>query len=110
MSKAPEVTDATFEKEVLQANDLVLVDFWAEWCGPCKVIGPTIDAMASEHQSKMKVMKMDVDQNPETPAKYRVRGIPTLLMFKGGELVDQLVGAHPRETIENTVRKHGVAI
>lgn len=100
------LTDEQFEKEVLQAPGLSLIDFWAEWCGPCKVLGPTIDSIANEYSGSVNVFKMDVDSNQQTPAKFQIRGIPTVLFFKDGKLVDQLVGAHPRETLVKTIAKH----
>lgn len=86
-------SDATFDADVLQSEQPVLVDFWAEWCGPCKMIAPVIDEVAQEYGDRVKVMKLNVDENNETPAKYGVRGIPSLLVFKGGEVVDTHVGA-----------------
>ena len=87
------LTDATFETEVLQAPAPVLVDYWAEWCGPCKMIAPILDEVASAYQGKLKVAKMNVDENREIPAKFGIRGIPTLMVFKGGQLAATKVGA-----------------
>ena len=87
------VTDDNFDAEVLSSDLPVLVDFWAEWCGPCKMIAPILEEVAKDFQGRVKVVKVDVDQNPESPAKYSVRGIPTLLLFKDGEVVDTKVGA-----------------
>ena len=101
-----EVTDAAFDKEVVKNSQLTLVDFWAEWCGPCKALGPTIDSLADQFAGKMKVCKMNVDENPNTPTQYRIRGIPTLLFFKGGQLVDQLVGNQPKDSIASTIQRH----
>jgi len=86
------VSDADFDKEVLEAEGPVMVDFWAEWCGPCKALSPIVDEVANEAGDKMKVVKVNIDENPNAPTKYGVRGIPTLMVFKGGELVDTKVG------------------
>ncbi len=86
------VSDADFENEVLKADGPVMVDFWAEWCGPCKALSPIVDEIANEVAGKMKVVKVNIDENPNAPTKYGVRGIPTLMVFKGGELVDTKVG------------------
>ncbi len=98
-------TDQNFQKEVLESNIPVLVDFWAEWCGPCRALAPTIEEIATQYQGKLKVMKMNVDENQGTPGQFRIRGIPTLIIFKGGQAVDQLVGAHPKGTISAAVDK-----
>ena len=98
-------TDNNFENDVLKSNVPVLVDFWAEWCGPCRALAPTIDELASEFKGRVKVVKMNVDENPATPGKFRIRGIPTLLLFKNGQLVDQLVGAHPKATISDLLSR-----
>ena len=98
-------TDSGFENDVLKSSVPVLVDFWAEWCGPCRALAPTIDALAGEFAGKVSVFKMNVDENPETPSKYHIRGIPTLLLFKNGQLVDQLVGAHPKDSISKMLTK-----
>jgi len=87
------VTDASFEAEVLKAEGPVLVDFWAEWCGPCKMIAPVLDELSAEYAGKLKIAKMDVDGNKETPAKFNIRGIPTLMIFKGGSMESMKVGA-----------------
>ena len=86
------VSDENFEAEVLKANEPVMVDFWAEWCGPCKALSPIVDEVAGEVSGKVKVVKVNIDENPNAPTKYGVRGIPTLMVFKGGELVDTKVG------------------
>jgi len=86
------VSDADFEKEVLNSDEPVMVDFWAEWCGPCKALSPIVDEVANEVAGKMKVVKVNIDENPNAPTKYGVRGIPTLMVFKNGELVDTKVG------------------
>ncbi len=96
MAKPIAVTDSTFDNEVLKSNTPVLVDFWAEWCGPCRMIAPAVEELASEFDGKVKVAKVDVDNNPEISVKYNIRSIPTLLIFKNGEIVDQIIGAVPK--------------
>ena len=100
-----EVNDASFEQEVLQSDRPVLVDFWAAWCGPCKALSPIVDEVASEYSGKLKVMKMDVDRNQATPMRYGIRGIPALLLFKGGKVADQIVGYVPKDTIERSISR-----
>lgn len=99
------ISDAAFEKEVLQSEQPVLVDFWAAWCGPCRALAPVVDEVATEYQGKLKVMKMDVDANNQTPARYGIRGIPALLLFKDGKVAEQIVGFVPKDTIEKTIAK-----
>jgi thioredoxin 1 len=90
------ISDSNFEGEVLKSPTPVLIDFWAPWCGPCKNIAPVLDELADEYAGKLKVVKINVDENPETPARYGVRGIPNLLIIKGGQVKDQIVGAVPK--------------
>lgn len=98
-----EVNDGNFEKEVLKSDIPVLVDFWAAWCAPCRVIGPLVEQLAQEYSGKIKIAKMDVDQNPQSSMNYGIRSIPTLLFFKNGEAVDQLLGAVPKNQIEEKI-------
>ncbi len=100
------VTDTSFDKDVLNSSKPVLVDFWAEWCGPCRALGPKLEEIASEMGEKVQVVKINVDQNQETPMKYGVRGIPAMILFKGGQEVGQLVGNHPKDTIVDFINKH----
>ena len=100
-----EVSDATFEQEVLQSEQPVLVDFWATWCGPCRALAPTVDELAGEYSGRVKVAKMDVDRNQATPMRYGIRGIPALLIFKGGKVAEQIVGYVPKETIVRSLSK-----
>jgi thioredoxin 1 len=101
-----EARDTNFDSDVLKANGVSLVDFWAEWCGPCRMLGPTIDSLADEYAGKVKVFKMNVDENPSTPTKFSIRGIPTLIIFKNGQAVDQIVGNQPRDVIAQALNRH----
>lgn len=102
MAKALEITDANFE-EVINTDQPVLVDFWAEWCGPCKMIGPVVEELAEDFEGKAVIGKVNVDENPETAAKFGIRSIPTLLVLKGGEIVDKQVGAVPKNVLSQKV-------
>jgi thioredoxin 1 len=101
-----EVTDVNFDQEVLKSEQPVMVDFWAAWCGPCKALAPIVDEVATAYSGRVKVGKMDVDASPVTPQRYGVRGIPTLLIFKGGQVQEQIVGYVAREVIEKALNKH----
>ena len=103
MADVQQVTDASFDSDVLQADVPVLIDFWAPWCGPCKAIAPVVDELAKDYAGRLKVVKMNVDDNPNTPSKYGVRSIPNLLVFKGGQVKDQIVGAVPKAVLVKAV-------
>lgn len=100
MANAIEFTDDNFKEEVLESDLPVLVDFWAEWCGPCRMVGPIVEELAEEYVGKAKIGKVDVDSNPQVSTQYGVRSIPTLLIFKGGEVVDQVIGAVPKAQLQ----------
>lgn len=105
MSNATAVSDATFASEVVQSDLPVIVDFWAEWCSPCKMIAPVLDQIAKEYTGKLKVVKVDVDSNSKTASQYSVMSIPTLLFFKGGKVQDQVIGAVPKKMLQDKVDK-----
>ena len=105
MAKPAEVTDATFEEEVLKSGEPVLVDFWAPWCGPCRMVAPLVEELAGEYDGKVKFVKLNTDDNMQIAARYGIRSIPTLLMFKGGELVDQIIGFRPKGDLKRTIDK-----
>jgi thioredoxin 1 len=104
--KPIEVTDANFESEVIKSDKPVLVDFWAEWCGPCRMIAPIVEEIAKEYNGTLKVGKMDVDANPQVSMQFGIRSIPTLLIFKGGRVVDQVIGAVPKRILTEKLSKH----
>jgi len=99
-------TDGAFDKDVLNSDVPVLVDFWAPWCGPCKAMGPTVDALATEYAGKIKVGKMNTDEQQQTAGRFQIRGIPTLLLFKGGKVVDQRVGSMPKAEVQKMIDPH----
>jgi thioredoxin 1 len=100
MSVAHDVTDATFTEEVLNSEDTIMVDFWAEWCGPCRAVSPILDAIAAENPDKIKIVKLNVDDNPQTAMKYQITSIPAMKVFQKGELVKTIIGAKPKPAIE----------
>jgi len=104
MANVQEVSDATFDAEVLQSSTPVLIDFWAPWCGPCRAIAPIVDELATEYAGKLKVVKMNVDDNQQTPSRYGVRGIPNLILFKDGKVHEQIVGAVPKSRLAQAVQ------
>ena len=106
MSEVPAVTDANFKVEVLDSTDLVLVDFWAPWCGPCRMVAPVVAEIAEMFIGKVKVVKLNTDENPNIASQYGIRSIPTLMIFKEGQKVDMVVGAVPKTTLANTLTKH----
>ncbi|MBA3769698.1 MAG: thioredoxin [Blastocatellia bacterium] len=103
---AKAVSDSTFETDVLGSDKAVLVDFWAEWCGPCRMIAPSLEAVAEEYDGKAGVYKMNVDENPSVPQKYGIRGIPTLIVFKGGQEQERIVGAVTKDAISSVIAKY----
>jgi len=100
MSTAKDVTDATFADEVLNSSDTIMVDFWAEWCGPCRAVSPILDAIAAENADKIKIVKLNVDDNPQMAMKYQITSIPAMKVFRGGEVVKTVIGAKPKPAIE----------
>jgi thioredoxin 1 len=105
MAKPSDVNDANFDEEVLKSTEPVLVDFWAPWCGPCKAIAPIVEELSGEYSGKLKVVKVNVDDNKEAAHRYNVRGIPNLILFKDGEMVDQMIGARTKQELIDLVNK-----
>ncbi len=106
MSAAVQVTAASFKQEVLDSEVPVLVDFWAPWCGPCRMVAPVVDEIAQQYDGQVKVVKLNTDENPNVASQYGIRSIPTLMIFKGGQRVDMVVGAVPKTTLSNTLEKY----
>jgi thioredoxin 1 len=104
--KPIEITDANFEQEVMKSDKPVLIDFWAVWCGPCRMVAPVVEEIANEYNGKLKVGKVDVDSNPEVSMKFGIRSIPTLMIFKGGKVVEQIIGAVPKRNLLDKVTPH----
>jgi thioredoxin 1 len=105
MSDLMQVTDETFEAEIVKSDLPAMVDFWAEWCGPCRMVGPVVEDLAKTYAGKIKIAKMDVDKNRQTPAKFGIRNIPTLILFKGGKVANTIIGAQPKSYIEGELKK-----
>ncbi len=106
MSAAEQVTDSTFEQEVLKSEVPVLVDFWAPWCGPCRMVAPVVEEIAEQYEGQIKVVKVNTDENPQIASQYGIRSIPTLMIFKDGDKVDMVVGAVPKTTLATTLEKY----
>ncbi len=106
MSSVAEVTDSTFKQEVIESEIPVLVDFWAPWCGPCKMVAPIVDEVAVQYNGQVKVVKLNTDENPNVASQYGIRSIPTLMIFKGGEQVEMVVGAVPKTTLAKALEKY----
>lgn len=100
-----QVTDESFDETIMKSDVPAMVDFWAEWCGPCKMVGPVVEELAREYQGKIKIAKMNVDENRQTPARFGIRNIPTLILFKGGEVTRTIIGAHPKNYIDGELQK-----
>ncbi len=105
MSDIFQVTDDNFESEIMKSDLPAMVDFWAEWCGPCRMVGPVVEELANQYKGKVKIGKMDVDKNRQTPAKFGIRNIPTLILFKGGQVAQTIIGAQPKSYIEGELKK-----
>jgi thioredoxin 1 len=105
MSDIMQVTDENFDAEIMKSPLPAMVDFWAEWCGPCRMVGPVVEELSKAYEGKVKIAKMDVDKNRRTPARFGIRNIPTLIFFKGGEVAQTIIGAQPKSTIEGELKK-----
>ncbi|MCF8081903.1 MAG: thioredoxin [Deltaproteobacteria bacterium] len=105
MADLLQVTDGNFDEEIIQSEIPAMVDFWAEWCGPCKMVGPVVEELAKDYDGKIKIAQMDVDQNRETPARFGIRNIPTLILFKNGEVAQTIVGAYPKSHLDAELKK-----
>jgi len=105
MADLLQVTDDTFEAEIMKSELPAMVDFWAEWCGPCRMVGPAVEELANKYKGKIKIAKMDVDKNRQTPAKFGIRNIPTLILFKAGQVAQTIIGAQPKAYIEGELKK-----
>ncbi|MFO7986229.1 MAG: thioredoxin [Desulfatiglandaceae bacterium] len=105
MADLLQVTDGNFDEEIIQSETPAMVDFWAEWCGPCKMVGPVVEELAKDYDGKIKIAQMDVDQNRETPARFGIRNIPTLILFKNGEVAQTIVGAYPKSHLDAELKK-----
>ena len=105
MADVFKVTDKTFDDEIINSKTPSMVDFWAEWCGPCKMVSPVVEELAQEYKGKIKIASMDVDSNREVPAKFGIRNIPTLILFKGGEVVQTIIGVHPKSYFDEELKK-----
>lgn len=105
MSDLLQVTDKNFDEEIINSDIPAMVDFWAEWCGPCKMVSPAVEELAEEYKGRIKITHMDVDGNRQTPARFGIRNIPTLMLFKGGNVVKTIIGAHPKSHIDDELKK-----
>jgi len=105
MADLLQVTDDSFDDEIMNSDMPVMVDFWAEWCGPCKMVGPVVEELAQEYEGRIKIAKMDVDKNRQTPVRFGIRNIPTLILFKGGEVVQTIVGAQTKNQLDEELKK-----
>ena len=105
MADIMQVTDENFDAEIMKSDLLAMVDFWAEWCGPCRMVGPVVEELSKVYEGKIKIAKMDVDKNRQTPAKFGIRNIPTLIFFKGGQVAQTIIGAQPKSYIEGEIKK-----